>query len=241
MSRGRLLLFAAVVAAAVLVVVYRPGEEAVLRRAAAWRQAARDEPAAALAVFAAAEVLLIAVSAPVGIWLSILAGYLFGVWVGTAVVSVAATTGAVLAFLSARHLFAAALRRAADTRPRLGRRLAKVEAGFREHGAYYVLLLRLTPVIPFWVLNLGLGLTGVRLRDYWWATQLGMLPITLVLANVGASLTEVESFRGLLSARVLGALCLLPLVPFVLHHTAGRRLKTEPRMDTDETRIRPKN
>jgi uncharacterized membrane protein YdjX (TVP38/TMEM64 family) len=175
-----------------------------------------------------AEVVLIACSVPVGIWLTVLAGFLFGRWVGTAVVNVGAAVGAVLAFLSARYVFADAIRRAAGTRPRLARWLAAIDRGFDEHGAYYVFLLRMTPVFPFWVLNLGLGLTRVRLFTYWWATHLGMLPVTLVVANAGASLAEITSFREVLSLKVLGALCLMPLVPFVLHHTAGRWLVRRP-------------
>ena len=75
-------------------------------------------------------------------------------------VSVAAMLGAILAFLSARYVFFDAIHRAARTRPRLQRWLAVIDRGLRDHGAYYVLLLRLTPVIPFWALNLGLGLTA---------------------------------------------------------------------------------
>ena len=136
--------------------------------------------------------------------MSILAGFLFGVWVGTAVVSLAAMLGAIPAFLSARYVFFDAIHRMAHTRPRLERWLAAIDAGFSEHGSYYVLLLRLTPVIPFWVLNLGLGLTRLRLCDYWWATQLGMLPATLVIVNAGASLGEITTLRDLVSWRVIG-------------------------------------
>jgi uncharacterized membrane protein YdjX (TVP38/TMEM64 family) len=172
-----------------------------------------------------AEVVLVAVSAPVGIWMSALAGFLFGFWIGVAVVSVAAMIGALLAFFAARYVFFDAIHRASHTRPRLKRWLTAIDMGFHEHGAYYVLLLRLTPVIPFWALNLGLGLTRVRVFEYWWATQLGMLPATMVVVNAGASVAEITSLRDLLSLRVLGALALLPLVPFLLHHTAGRWLQ----------------
>ena len=78
-------------------------------------------------------------------------------------------------------------------------------------------MLRLTPVFPFWMLNLGLGLTRVRLRDYTWATLVGLLPMTLVVANAGASLAEVTTLRDVVSLRVLGAVCLLPLAAYALH------------------------
>jgi uncharacterized membrane protein YdjX (TVP38/TMEM64 family) len=224
LNRGRWLALAAVAAGIVLFLVYGPDEQTVIRESGAWRATAREHLFAALALFFVAEVVLVAWSVPVGIWLTVLAGFLFGRWVGTAVVNVGATLGAVLAFLSARYLFTGALHRAAGTRPRLARWLAAIDRGFEEHGAYYVFLLRMTPVFPFWVLNLGLGLTRVRLFTYWWATQLGMLPVTFVVANAGASLAEITSFREVLSLKVLGALGLMPLVPFVLHHTAGRWL-----------------
>ncbi|MBX9578863.1 MAG: VTT domain-containing protein [Gemmataceae bacterium] len=224
---GRWLVLAAVIAGVALFLAYGPDEQTVIRRSGEWRAAARADLAAALAVFVLAGTVVIALSVPVGIWLTALAGFLFGTWLGAAAVNIGATAGAALAFLAARYVFAGPLRRAAS-RPRLGRAVAAIDRGFRERGAYYVLLLRLTPILPFWVLNLGLALTPVRLRDYWWATQLGTLPATVVVANAGASLAEVTTFQDILSWKVLAALCLLPLVPFVLHHTIGRRLEDRP-------------
>jgi uncharacterized membrane protein YdjX (TVP38/TMEM64 family) len=221
---GRWLVLAAMVVGLALFLAYGPDEQTVIRHSAEWREAARNNLLFSLAVFFAADVLLIAFSVPVGIWLTVLAGFLFGTWLGAAIVNVAATSGSILAFLSARYIFAGTIHRACERRPRLRRSIAAIDAGFRSHGAYYVILLRLTPVMPFFVLNLGLGLTCVRLRDYWWATQLGMLPITLVVTNAGASLAEITSFREVLSMRVLAAMCLLPAVPLMLHHTAGRWL-----------------
>ena len=224
-SWGRWLVLLAAVAAIGLFLLYGPDEQTVIRRSGEWRAAARADLPRAVAVFVLAEVAAIVLSLPVGMWLTVLAGFLFGTWLGTAAVNVAATAGAVLAFLLARYVFADPFRRAAAARPRLGRVVAAVDRGVRDRGAYYVLLLRLTPVVPFWLVNLGLALTPVRLRDFWWATQLGTLPATLVTAHAGASLAEITSFRDVLSWDVLAALCLLPLVPFVLHHTVGRRFR----------------
>lgn len=229
MTRGRLLLLLALVLGIGLFFTLGPDEQIVIRESAAWREAARNNLFVALALFFIAEAILVAMSVPIGIWMSALGGFLFGLWVGTAVVSVAAMLGALVAFLAARYIFFDAIHRVALGRPRLRRWLTAIDEGLRERGAYYVLLLRLTPVIPFWALNLGLGLTRLRIRDYWWATQIGMLPATLVVVNAGASLAEITSFRDLLSLRVLGALCLLPLVPFVLHYTLGKRLANSDR------------
>ena len=234
MSRSRWLLLFVFLLGFALFLAFGPDEQTLIRESAAWRDSARAHLWTALAIFIVAEVVLVAASAPVGIWMSALAGFLFGFWIGVAVVSVAAMIGALLAFLGARYVFSEAMHRAAGTRPRLARWLAAIDGGFQKHGAYYVLLLRLTPVIPFWALNLGLGLTRVRIRDYWWATQLGMLPATMVVVNAGASVAEITSLRDLLSWRVIGALALLPLVPLVLHHTAGRWLRKEqPQMNAE--------
>jgi uncharacterized membrane protein YdjX (TVP38/TMEM64 family) len=234
MTRSRWLILTALLAGLAIFIAVGPDEQTVIRESAAWRDQARTYLLAALAIFFVAEVVLVAVSAPVGIWMSALAGFLFGFWIGTAIVSVAAMLGAMLAFLAARYVFFDVIHRAARSRPRLKRWLTAIDKGFHDHGAYYALLLRLTPVIPFWALNLGLGLTRLRIRDYWWATQLGILPATMVVVNAGASVAEITSLRDLLSWRVIGALALLPLVPFVLHHTAGGWLKKEqPRMNAE--------
>jgi uncharacterized membrane protein YdjX (TVP38/TMEM64 family) len=225
---GRWAVLLGVTAAVILFLAFGPGEATVIARSAEWRADARTHLFAAVAIFFVAEVILVAFSVPVGVWMTVLAGFLFGPWLGTAVASCGATLGAVLAFLSARYVFADALRRAAATRPRLNRMLTRIDRGFEDHGAYYVVLLRMTPVFPFWVLNLGLGLTRVRLFTYWWASQVGMLPVTFVFALAGASLAEITSFRDVLSWKVLGVLLLLPLIPFVLHHTAGRFLTRSP-------------
>jgi uncharacterized membrane protein YdjX (TVP38/TMEM64 family) len=168
-------------------------------------------------IYFVAEVVLVALSVPVGIWMSFLGGFLFGVWVGSAVVAIAGTLGAVLAFLAARYVFADVLHRLVQSRPRLATMLAAIDRGLSHRGAWYVFLIRLTPVFPFWMVNLSMGLTRVRLRDYWWATQLGVIPMTIVVVNAGASLAEVTTLRDVLSPRVLAAMCLLPLVAFALH------------------------
>lgn len=225
---GRWVVLALIGVGVGLFLAFGPDEETIIRRSAEWRELARNNLAAALALFCVVEMILIALSLPVGIWLTVLAGFLFGTRLGTAVVNLGGTAGAIGAFLAARYAFAEVIHRSAETRPRLTRLINAVDEGFRNHGAYYVLLLRLTPIFPFFAVNLGLGLTSVRLRDYWWATQLGMVPISLVIAHAGASLAEITSFREVLSWHVLGALSMLPLVPFALHHTVGRVLAKTP-------------
>lgn len=214
-TAGRLLVLTAVAATFVGFVAAGPDEAEVIARSAEWRAAARQNLPAAIGLFVLVEVLLVGLSLPVNLWLTVLAGFLFGAWVGTAVVSASSTAGAAVAFLLARYVFAGPVRRAAMTRPRLARALDRIDRGVAAHGAFYVAVLRMTPVFPFWLVNLGLALTPIRLRQYAWASWLAMLPVSVVLAAAGAELAEITSFREVLSARVLVLLALMPLVPVV--------------------------
>ena len=116
----------------------------------------------ALVVYAAATAL----SVPGGVLMSLAMGFLFGRWVGVAIVVVAATLGATAAFLSARYLFADAARR------RMGPRLNRLAKGFEEDAFNYLLFVRLVPVFPFWLMNLVPAFTPVRTRTFMAATAL---------------------------------------------------------------------
>jgi uncharacterized membrane protein YdjX (TVP38/TMEM64 family) len=221
---GRLLVLAAVAAVFVWFVAAGPDEAEVIAHSAGWRTAAHQNLPAAIGLFVLAEVLLVGLSLPVNLWLTVLAGFLFGAWLGAAVVSAASTAGAAVAFLLARYVFAGPVRRLAQSRPRLARALGRIDRGVAAHGAFYVAVLRMTPVFPFWLVNLGLALTPIRLRQYAWASWLAMLPVTVVLAAAGAELAEITSFREALSARVLVLLALMPLVPIAGRVVADRWL-----------------
>ncbi|QDU19617.1 TVP38/TMEM64 family protein [Urbifossiella limnaea] len=223
-TTGRLLVLAAATAVFVWFVAAGPDEAVVVARSGEWRAAARQHLPAAVGLFVLVEVCLVALSLPVNLWLTVLAGFLFGAGLGTAVVSASSTAGAALAFLLARYVFAGPVRRLAQTRPRLARAFERIDRGVEGHGAFYVAVLRMTPVFPFWLVNLGLALTPIRLRQYAWASWLAMLPVTVVLAAAGAELAEITSFREVLSARVLVLLALMPAVPLALRLVADRWL-----------------
>ncbi|MFO0799971.1 MAG: VTT domain-containing protein [Gemmataceae bacterium] len=231
-TAGRLLVLAAVAAVFLWFVAAGPDEATVVARSGEWRAAARQNLPTAVGLFVLVEVCLVALSLPVNLWLTVLAGFLFGAWVGTALVSASSTAGAALAFLLARYVFAGPVRRLARTRPRLARAFERIDRGVAGHGAFYVAVLRMTPVFPFWLVNLGLALTPIRLRQYAWASWLAMLPVTVVLAAAGAELAEITSFREALSARVLVLLALMPAVPLALRIVADRWLTpSEPRSE----------
>ena len=107
-------------------------------------------------VFFAVYVVTVALSLPIAVVLSLVGGALFGRWLGTGVVSVAATAGATLAFLSSRYLLRDWVQR------RFARLLGPLNDGVAHDGIFYLFTLRLMPVVPFWLINLGMGLTPMR-------------------------------------------------------------------------------
>lgn len=162
--------------------------------------------------------LAVALSVPGGVLMSLTVGFLFGRWVGTGVVVVAATVGATCAFLAARYLFADAARR------RMGPRLQRLSHGFEEDAFNYLLFVRLVPIFPFWLMNLVPAFTPIRTRTFMVATAIGILPGSFVFVNLGESLLRIHSARDLLSTTVLvsftllGVLALVPVVVKKVRH-----------------------
>jgi len=164
----------------------------------------------------------VALSLPGGALLSLATGFLFGRWLGTALILVAATAGAAAVFALARYLFADAARRQLEKNPAAARLLA----GFGRDAAGYLLFLRLVPAFPFWLVNLAPAFAPVRFSTYLWTTAAGILPGSFVFASLGRSLSGVHSLRGLVSAEVLvslGLLGVLSLLPVAFKHLARRR------------------
>ncbi|HVF65693.1 MAG TPA: VTT domain-containing protein [Casimicrobiaceae bacterium] len=162
----------------------------------------------------------VALSLPGGLVLSLTMGFIFGRWVGTVLVVVAATVGAALVFLAARYLFADAARK------RLGTLGHKINAGFTENAFSYLLFLRLVPVFPFFLVNLAPAFTSIPLRTYVAATALGIIPGTFVYVNLGQALGRIDSLKGLVSRETLlafAALGLLALVPVLWKRFRGKR------------------
>jgi uncharacterized membrane protein YdjX (TVP38/TMEM64 family) len=137
---------------------------------------------AALALYILIYIAAVTVSLPGASILTMSGGFLFGTWAGGAAAWIAATIGATLIFLAARTAFADMLRAQA------GSWLERLREGFRSNAFTYLLVLRLTPVAPFWIVNVAPAFFDVRLRDYVLATLLGMIPGAFVYAAVGAGL-----------------------------------------------------
>ena len=164
----------------------------------------------ALAVYMGIYIVMAALSVPGAAVLTLAGGALFGVLAGTVAVSFASTIGATLVFLAARFLFRDAVQK------RFRKRLESINRGVEKDGAFYLLALRLVPVFPFWVINLVMALTPIRTWTYYWVSQLGMLPATVVYVNAGTQLAQVDSVGDVLSPGLIGAFVLLGLLPLIL-------------------------
>ena len=147
--------------------------------------------------------------------MSLVAGALFGVVVGSIIVSFASTIGATLAFLSARFV----LRDWVQTK--FGERLRAIDDGLEKDGAFYLFTLRLIPVFPFFVINLLMGLTRIKTRTFFWVSQLGMLPATVVFVNAGTQISRIESTKGLLSPTLIASFIALALFPWLAKGVVG--------------------
>jgi uncharacterized membrane protein YdjX (TVP38/TMEM64 family) len=185
-----------------------------------WRAEVADNLLLALAVFFAIYVAVTALSLPVAVPLTIVGALLFGRWVGTGVISLASTLGATLAFLSSRYLLRDWVQR------RFAARLEPLNRGVERDGGFYLFMLRLVPLVPFFLINLGMGLTPIRVSTYVFVSWAGMLLGTFLYVNAAASLTTIESPSDLLSWQVLGPLALLGIVSLVVRKLVVR--KTHP-------------
>jgi uncharacterized membrane protein YdjX (TVP38/TMEM64 family) len=190
--------------------------EALKAREEALRALYHEHPAAFSSAFFAAYVVIAALSLPGGAILTMAAGAIFGILRGALLVSFASSIGATGAFLLSRYLFRDWLRL------RFGAKLERLEAGVKREGTLYLFSLRLIPPVPFFVVNLGMGLTPMRTRTYYWVSQLGMLPGTLLFASAGTRLSEVERPSDVLSPAMIGTLVLIAVLPLASRALVSR-------------------
>ena len=174
------------------------------------------EPWLAAGVFFAVYVAVTGLSLPGASLMTLVAGALFGLWQGLLIVSFASTLGALLSMFSSRFLLQDWVQQ------HFGQRLAGIEAGLARDGAFYLFALRLVPVFPFFLINLAMGLTKLPARTFWWVSQFGMLPGTLVYVNAGRELGQLDSLGGILSPGLLGAFALLGVFPLLARKLLDR-------------------
>lgn len=146
-------------------------------------------------------------SLPGALSLTFAAGAIFGFWLGSVLASFGAALGATGAFLSARYLLGESIQQ------RYAARLEAINRGFQAEGAFYLLSMRLFAVIPYFIINLVMGLTPISTRTFLWATQLGMLPVIFLYTYTGTELSEIENARDLFSRQLILAFIGMALLP----------------------------
>ncbi|WP_151703033.1 FAD-dependent oxidoreductase [Nitrincola alkalilacustris] len=178
-----------------------------------WRD---QHPLLSSLVFFGIYVLVTALSLPGAAVMTLAGGAIFGLLWGLALVSFASTLGATLAMLVSRYLLGDWVRR------RFAGRMQAIDAGVAREGGFYLFTLRLVPLFPFFVINLVMGLTKMRVWTYWWVSQVGMLAGTLVYVNAGTQLARIDSLSGILSIELLGAFALLGVFPLLARRIVDR-------------------
>jgi uncharacterized membrane protein YdjX (TVP38/TMEM64 family) len=155
-------------------------------------------------------IVITAFSLPGAVWMTLGGGAFFGLFAGTVIVSFASSIGATLAMLISRFLLRDWVQN------RFEKQMQIINSGINKEGGFYLFTLRLVPAVPFFVINLGIGLTPLRAGTFYWVSQLGMLPGTLVYINAGSELGKIQSVGEILSPTLIASFVLLGIFPLLV-------------------------
>ena len=169
----------------------------------------------AMGAFTGVYIVSTALSLPGAVILTLLGGALFGLLVGTILVSFASSIGATLAFLVSRLLLRDWVQN------KFGSYLKSFNDGVQKDGGFYLFTLRLIPAVPFFVINLVMGLTPMKAITFYGVSQLGMLAGTIVFVNAGTQLAQLDSLSGILSPEIIFSFVLLGIFPFLARKLVG--------------------
>ncbi len=172
-----------------------------------------ESPMTTIGAYMGIYIVATALSLPGAVILTLTGGALFGLTLGTLLVSFASTIGATLACAVSRFLLRDWVQQ------KFGDRLTAINRGMEEEGGFYLFSLRLVPIFPFFIINLVMGLSRIRLTTYYWVSQLGMLPATLVYINAGRELGRLDSLAGILSPSLILSFVILGLFPITVKKT----------------------
>jgi uncharacterized membrane protein YdjX (TVP38/TMEM64 family) len=188
----------------------------------------REQPLVMAVLAFVVYVVVTGLSLPGATVMSLMYGWLFGFWPALSVVSIANSLGATLAFLISRFLFHDVVQQ------QFGGRLSGFNEALRREGAFYLFILRLTPAVPYFVINVVMGLTPLKTWTFWWVSFLGMLPVSAAFVWAGSSVPSVEELgrrgvTGILTPQLLIAFALIGAMPIIARRTAiaWRRRRTQ--------------
>ncbi|SDP81361.1 FAD-dependent oxidoreductase [Ectopseudomonas guguanensis] len=213
MKASRWIILALLVTAVACFFIFDLGEyltlESIKSHSGALKAKVQDHPWWAAGVFFAIYAALTALSFPGTVVLTLLAGALFGLIEGTLLVSFASNVGALVAMLISRFMLRDWVQK------RFGKQIAGINKGLTRDGTFYLVSLRLIPIVPFVLLNPALGLTRINMWTFWWTTQLGMLPGHAIYVNAGEKLVTLRSVSDILSPSIISTLVLLAVFPII--------------------------
>lgn len=192
-----------------------------------FQQLYQQHRVAVIGAYAAMYIIVTALSLPGAAVMTLAGGALFGLLVGTVVVSFASTIGAACAFLVSRFFLRDWVQ------GRFGDKLRTINEGIEKEGAFYLFSLRLIPVFPFFIINLLMGLTTMPVATFFWVSQLGMLPATAVYVNAGSELAKIDSLGTILSPGLIGSFVLLGLFPIAVKKLMERYRRGRAKSEMD--------
>jgi uncharacterized membrane protein YdjX (TVP38/TMEM64 family) len=183
---------------------------------AQFSQISTNHPFAVMAGYMVVYILATALSLPGATVLTLAGGALFGLVAGTIIISFASSIGAVLACLTSRYLLRDWVQR------KFAQKLVLINQGIAREGGFYLFSLRLVPIFPFFIINLVMGLTRMKISRFYWISQLGMLPGTLVYVNAGRELGKISRLGDVLSPSLIISFILLGIFPLVVKKMVGK-------------------
>lgn len=154
-------------------------------------------------------IVVTALALPISLLKTLLAGALFGLLPGVILTSFASTIGSTLCFLLSKYLFKDVVQE------KYQKYLGKINQGIKDEGLLYLLFLRLSPIFPFFIVNLTFGLTHMKWTNFYWISQLGMLPATILFVNAGVQLAQINDVKDILTLNIIISFSALGLLPII--------------------------
>jgi uncharacterized membrane protein YdjX (TVP38/TMEM64 family) len=225
-SGTKIKIFAILTVAALLVVGFKVGGfdtlslEYIAAHSAELEKSLEENLYRGIATYVLFYVLFLSIGAPIGAIMSVVAGYFFGLYIGLFAVMLSAMVSAGVTFFVGKKLLNRYLRR------KYHKNLKRIEQELEQNGLYYVLATRFSSVLPFFLLNLLFGASGISGKKYFLGTFVGLIPGTIIYLNIGSSLKEIEAFGGIFSLELLMlflALAVLAISPVLIKHLNKER------------------
>ena len=171
-----------------------------------WREAS---PFMAIGLFSFLYIIITALSLPGSAFFTLTAGALFGLFEGIVIALFASSIGALIAFFISRYLLRGIIYN------RFPEKLAVIDQGLKKECAFYLFSLRLVPVIPFFLVNILMGVTTIKPWTFYWVSFVGMSAVTSAYVNAGTQLSQIDSLANILSIELILSFTLLGFLPFI--------------------------